>query len=58
MNTLINALRNFLARREPTLEEQYLAEAVDLIDLEHRMRQLDDRRLANEGSLRLATFMR
>lgn len=58
MNALLLSLRNFFARKGPTLEEQYLASAVDLIDLEHRMRQLDSQRSFNTGAFTLATLLR
>lgn len=57
MNWLLNSIRNVFAGEAPSLDEQYLAQAVDLVDLEHRMRQLDDQRF-NAGAFRLATLLR
>lgn len=58
MQSILNFFHNFLARSEPSADEQYLAEAVDLIDLEYRMRQLDDHRGFNAGAFRLSTLQR
>ncbi len=45
MSTLLQRLKSLLVRaatRHDT-DEQYLADAVDVYDLERRMRELDDR---------------
>jgi len=47
MNALINSIKNlFVSSSSPEQErdEQYLAEASDIYDLERRMRQLDSGR--------------
>jgi hypothetical protein len=45
MNSLLNFLKSLLSRSEPRrdADEAYLADAVDLYDLERRMRTLDQR---------------
>ncbi len=50
MTTLIRFLRALVSERdaEEVLDEKYLAQAVDVADLEHRIEELEHR-TANEG---------
>jgi hypothetical protein len=50
MNKITNLLKNLFVRQEPTLDEAYLAESVDIYDLERRMRELDGRRRDNAAT--------
>lgn len=45
MNKIIEMLNAFLRPEQAARDEAYLAESVDIYDLERRMRELDDRRL-------------
>jgi hypothetical protein len=47
MKKLIELLKSLFARREPGYDEDYLAQAVDIYDLERRMQVLEGRRLHN-----------
>jgi hypothetical protein len=44
MTPLLHFLRSLFAHLRATPEDTYLAEAVDLVDLEHRMAALEQRR--------------
>jgi hypothetical protein len=47
MFALIELLKSLFARRDPSYDEQFLAESSDIYDLERRMRVLDQRRAHN-----------
>jgi Protein of unknown function (DUF3563) len=47
MKRLIDYLKTLFDRRDPSYDEEYLAEAADIYDLERRMRVLDRRRAYN-----------
>ena len=62
MNALLNSLKNlFIVSGSPEQDrdEQYLAEATDIYDLERRMRQLDSNayRLAPSGAYNLPSTL-
>jgi Protein of unknown function (DUF3563) len=57
----INALLMSLMphwRGQQMLDEQYLAESVDLIDLERRMREIDNRAFRRAGDLAAGLYPR
>lgn len=60
MNSLLHFLRSLL----PTIESQherdeaYLAEAVDIHDLERRMRTIDERGRNSRGGIALGLYAR
>jgi hypothetical protein len=43
VKTFVNYLRSLFVRHDPAYDEAYLAEAVDIYDLERRIRELDRR---------------
>lgn len=45
LNQVMTALKGWMYPDTTTLDDAYLADAVDIYDLERRMRELDDRRL-------------
>jgi hypothetical protein len=44
MTPILHFLRSLFASLRATPEEEYLADAVDLVDLEHRLAALEQRR--------------
>ncbi|MCR5863977.1 MAG: DUF3563 family protein [Aquincola tertiaricarbonis] len=45
MTKIIEMLHDLMRPEPAALDEAYLAESVDIYDLERRMRELDDRRM-------------
>lgn len=45
MTKIIEMLHDLMRPEPVAMDEAYLAESVDIYDLERRMRELDDRRL-------------
>lgn len=46
LNQVIESLKGFIYPDTTALDDAYLADSVDIYDLERRMRELDDRRLS------------
>lgn len=45
MNKIIEILHDLMSPEPGAIDEAYLAESVDIYDLERRMRELDDRHI-------------
>jgi hypothetical protein len=60
MTTLLNFLKSFLPviESQHELDEAYLAGAVDIYDLERRMREIDERGRRNPSPIALGLYAR